>query len=103
MRPISGFKLKKDFGLCAKITDSCQILWLQEYCQSNIIALFENMTPETIKSKITAIAAMRSSLVRLSQQPNLGNLSIDVAQTLEEIDDLLLEFKKTFPDCSIGF
>jgi hypothetical protein len=59
------------------------------------------MTPETVKGKITAIAAMRASLVQLSQQTNLGNLSIDVAQALEEIDDLLQEFKKTFPDCSI--
>ncbi|CAN1212929.1 hypothetical protein TUMEXPCC7403_22185 [Tumidithrix helvetica PCC 7403] len=60
------------------------------------------MTPETIKGKITAIATMRASLVQLSQQKNLGNLSIDVAQALEEIDDLLQEFKKTFPDCSIN-
>ena len=48
-----------------------------------------------------AIAAKRISLVKLSQQTNLGNLQIDVTQALEEVDDLLAEFRKSFPDCLI--
>ncbi len=59
------------------------------------------MTPENIKEKVVAIAAKRSSLVKLSQQTNLGNLQIDVTQALEEVDDLLAEFRKSFPDCLI--
>jgi hypothetical protein len=55
------------------------------------------MTPETIKAKITAIASKRDSLVRISQQDGLGNLRIDVIQALEEMDDLIEEFKRTFP------
>jgi hypothetical protein len=61
------------------------------------------MTPETIKEKVVAIATKRISLVRLSQQENLGNLQIDVTQALEEIDDLLEEFRKTFPDFTPDF
>jgi hypothetical protein len=36
--------------------------------------------------------------VRLLEQPNLGTLRIDVNQALEEIDDLIEEFKRTFPE-----
>jgi hypothetical protein len=59
------------------------------------------MTPDSIKAKILAIAQKRSALVQLSTQDNLGNLTIDVVQALEEINDLLEDFKKTFPDCQI--
>jgi hypothetical protein len=60
------------------------------------------MTPDTVKTKIVAIAQKRSALVQLSTQDNLGNLTIDVVQALEEINDLLEDFKKTFPDCQIS-
>lgn len=59
------------------------------------------MTPASIKDKIVAIASKRSSLVKLSLRSDLGNLRIDVIQALEEIDDLLQEFRNTFPDCPI--
>jgi hypothetical protein len=59
------------------------------------------MTPDSIKAKIVAIAQKRSALVQLSTQDNLGNLTIDVVQALEEINDLIEDFKKTFPDCAI--
>ncbi len=59
------------------------------------------MTPASIKDKIVAIASKRSSLVKLSLRSDLGNLHIDVIQALEEIDDLLQEFRNTFPDCTI--
>jgi hypothetical protein len=32
------------------------------------------------------------------EQPDLGTLRIDVNQALEELDDLIDEFKRTFPD-----
>lgn len=60
------------------------------------------MTPEIIKTKILAIASKRYVLVELAAKDNLGNLTIDVLQALDEINDLLDEFKKTFPDCPIG-
>jgi hypothetical protein len=59
------------------------------------------MTPSSIKDKVAAIVSKRSSLVQLSLRSDLGNLRIDVTQALEEIDDLLQEFRNTFPDCPI--
>ena len=55
-------------------------------------------TPEALKEKFVAIASKRELLVQLSLKDNLGNLSIDVMQALEELDDLLIEIRKIFPD-----
>ena len=58
------------------------------------------LTPEVLKERFIAIASKRELLVQLSLKDNLGSLSIDVVQALEELDDLLIEFKKVFPDWS---
>jgi hypothetical protein len=55
------------------------------------------MEAETIKEQIKLIEGKRESLLRLLEQPDLGTLRIDVNQALEEMDDLLDEFKRTFP------
>ena len=55
------------------------------------------MEVETIKERIKLIEGKRESLLRLLEQPDLGTLRIDVNQALEEMDDLLDEFKRTFP------
>ncbi len=55
------------------------------------------MEAETIKERIKLIEGKRESLLRLLEQPDLGTLRIDVNQALEEMDDLLDEFKRTFP------
>lgn len=54
--------------------------------------------PENIKERVSLIEGKRESLVRLLEQPNLGTLRIDVDQAIEELDDLIDEFKRTFPD-----
>lgn len=56
------------------------------------------MTPEMIRERVAVIEQKREALVRLLEQPDLGTLRIDVNQALEEIDDLLDEFKRTFPE-----
>lgn len=56
------------------------------------------ITPEILKEKFVAIASKRELLVQLSLKDNLGSLSIDVVQALEELDDLLIEIRKVFPD-----
>lgn len=56
------------------------------------------MDLQTIQERITQIKGKRESLLRLLEQPDLGTLRIDVNQALEEMDDLLDEFKRTFPD-----
>jgi hypothetical protein len=56
------------------------------------------MSPETIRERVALIENKREALVQLLEQPDLGTLRIDVNQAIEEIDDLVDEFKRTFPD-----
>ena len=56
---------------------------------------------QAMRKRITVIESKREFLVKLLEQPNLGTLRIDVNQALEELDDLIDEFKRTFPE-SIG-
>ena len=46
--------------------------------------------------RIRQIEAKREVLVALLAQPDLGTLLIDVNQAIEELDDLVTEFKRTF-------
>ncbi len=58
------------------------------------------MEPQLIKERIALIESKREILVGLLEQPNLGTLRIDVNQALEELDDLIDEFKRTFPEAA---
>jgi HAMP domain-containing protein len=51
-----------------------------------------------LRQRIQLVESKRESLVRLLEQPDLGTLRIDVNQALEEIDELLEEFNRTFPE-----
>ncbi|HBQ97996.1 MULTISPECIES: hypothetical protein [Roseofilum] len=55
------------------------------------------MDLSTIQEKVTILESKREALVQLLEQPNLGSLRLDVNQALEEMDDLIEEFKQTFP------
>ena len=55
------------------------------------------MDNQKIQTWIDSITQKRSALVKLLDEPNIGTLRIDVNQALEEIDDLIDEFKRTFP------
>ncbi|MBF2004196.1 hypothetical protein ACF3DV_03900 [Chlorogloeopsis fritschii PCC 9212] len=56
------------------------------------------MDPQTIKERITEIQNKREYLLGLLEQPNLGSLRIDVNQALEEMDELIDEYRRTFPE-----
>jgi hypothetical protein len=56
------------------------------------------MDTQTIKERIATIQGKRSYLLQLLEQPNLGILRLDVNQALEEMDELLDEYKRTFPE-----
>lgn len=58
------------------------------------------LDPQMLRERITLIASQRESLVQLLEKPDLGNLRIDVNQALEELDDLIEEFKQTFPEAT---
>ena len=56
------------------------------------------MDAQTLRERIGLIEGKRESLLRLLEQPNLGALRVDVNQALEEMDDLIDEFKRSFPN-----
>lgn len=56
------------------------------------------MEPETIREKVNQVEQKREYLLELLEQPDLGTLRIDVNQALEEMDELLDDFKRTFPE-----
>jgi hypothetical protein len=56
------------------------------------------MDKSTLKTRIAQIESKRELLVNLLEQPSLGTLRIDVNQALEELDELIEEFKETFPE-----
>ncbi|AFY99811.1 hypothetical protein Cal6303_0743 [Calothrix sp. PCC 6303] len=58
----------------------------------------EIMDIQTIKERVITIQSKRNYLLQLLEQPNLGILRIDVNQALEEMDELLDEYKRTFPE-----
>ncbi|MEI6444549.1 MAG: hypothetical protein WCO29_15785 [Nostocales cyanobacterium ELA583] len=56
------------------------------------------MDIQIIKDRITTVKVKRERLLSLLEQPNLGTLRVDVNQALEELDDLIDEFKRTIPE-----
>lgn len=56
------------------------------------------MNPDTIREKVKLIESKRGFLVQLLEKPDLGILSVDVKQAIEELDELIEEFELTFPD-----
>lgn len=60
------------------------------------------MDQQTLRERIAVIEGKRESLLRLLEEPNLGTLRIDVNQALEEMDDLIDEFRRTFPDMEVN-
>lgn len=58
------------------------------------------MESKDIQERVKTVEGKRDTLVRLLEQPDLGTLRIDVNQALEELDDLIEDFRQTFPDNS---
>ncbi len=57
------------------------------------------MDRTTLIEKITQIEAKGGELLeQLRELPDLGTLRIDVNQAIEELDELVEEFKETFPE-----
>jgi predicted regulator of Ras-like GTPase activity (Roadblock/LC7/MglB family) len=59
------------------------------------------MDIQTIKERIVVVQTKRDYLLSLLEQPNLGTLRIDVNQALEELDELIDEFRRTIPGTEI--
>ncbi|MEM7554397.1 MAG: hypothetical protein AAF378_09905 [Cyanobacteria bacterium P01_A01_bin.84] len=52
----------------------------------------------TIKDRVAIVESKREYLLSLLEQPNLGSLRIDVNQALEEMDELIDEYRRTFSE-----
>jgi hypothetical protein len=59
------------------------------------------MDKATLQEKVNLVASKREFLVQLLEKPNLGTLRLDITQALEELDELLDEYKVTFPEDGI--
>jgi hypothetical protein len=55
------------------------------------------MDVKTLQDRIALVENKREMLLRLQADPSIGLLSLDVSQALIEMDDLMLEFRQTFP------
>ncbi len=55
------------------------------------------MDVQTIKERFAVVQSKREYLLSLLEKPNLGILRVDVNQALEEMDELVDEFRRTFP------
>ncbi len=52
---------------------------------------------QILKQRIEAIRDRRPSIEKLLERTDLGTLRVDVNQALEEIDDLIDDYNRTFP------
>jgi hypothetical protein len=55
------------------------------------------MDAQNLQERITAVENKRTLLMKYKADANLGTLSLDVDQALIEMDDLMAEFRSTFP------
>ncbi|MEO0771069.1 MAG: hypothetical protein AAFY72_16875 [Cyanobacteria bacterium J06649_4] len=51
---------------------------------------------EALKDRVEAIRSRRPTVAKLLERTDLGTLRVDVNQALEEIDELIEEFDRTF-------
>jgi hypothetical protein len=56
------------------------------------------MDAQTLQERIAQVEGKRELLLKFQSDPNLSTLSLDVDQALIEMDDLMAEFRQTFPD-----
>jgi hypothetical protein len=56
------------------------------------------MDAKILQERIAQVEGKRELLLKFQADPNLSNLSLDIDQALIEMDDLMAEFRKTFPN-----
>ena len=59
------------------------------------------MDAQSLQARISQVESKRELLLKFKADPTLGTLSLDVDQALIEMDDLMTEFRKTFPSGAI--
>ncbi len=56
------------------------------------------MDAQSLQERIAKVESKRELLLKFQVDPNLSTLSLDVDQALIEMDDLMAEFRQTFPN-----
>ena len=59
------------------------------------------MDAKTLQERIAKVESKRALLLKFQADPTIGTLSLDVDQALIEMNDLMAEFKNTFPTGSV--
>ncbi len=55
------------------------------------------MDAQTLQDRVALVENKRELLLKLQADSSIGVLSLDVSQALIEMDDLMAEFRQTFP------
>jgi hypothetical protein len=56
------------------------------------------MDAQNLRERIAQVEAKRVLLLKYQTDPSLSTLSLDIDQALVEMDDLMVEFRQTFPN-----
>jgi hypothetical protein len=56
------------------------------------------MDTQNLQERIAQVENKRELLIKFQADPNLSSLSLDIDQALIEMDDLMTEFRQTFPN-----
>jgi hypothetical protein len=56
------------------------------------------MDAQNLQERIAQVENKRELLLKFQADPNLGSLSLDIDQALIEMEDLMTEFRQTFPN-----
>jgi hypothetical protein len=56
------------------------------------------MDAQNLQARVAQVEVKRALLLKFQADPNLSTLSLDVDQALIEMDDLMTEFRQTFPN-----
>uniref|UniRef100_UPI00286C78A5 hypothetical protein n=1 Tax=Chamaesiphon sp. OTE_8_metabat_110 TaxID=2964696 RepID=UPI00286C78A5 len=57
------------------------------------------MDAQSLQERVLQVENKISLLLNIQTDPTLSSLSIDIDQELIEIDDLMREFRQTYPNC----
>jgi hypothetical protein len=60
------------------------------------------MDAQSLQERVAQVESKRALLLKFQADPTLGVLSLDVDQALIEMDDLMAEFRRTFPTGIVG-
>ena len=55
------------------------------------------MDAQNLQERIAQVESKRALLLKYQEDPSLSSLSLDIDQALVEMDDLMTEFRQTFP------